>query len=267
MKISRKFTARVAEWLISRVANKRMPDFVVGADNPSGAYLNRWYLTPWTRTRDRLRDRVKAEPTLANKIMARLIGLLPNLYLYQFLHDDDDRALHDHPSWAVSYILRGAYIEHTIAAGGIHHRTAYRTAYRTGSLRFLGTRFAHRIDLHRQRERFTNDADNAFFKRWESRRSWPGVRLMHPIVTGGQKKCWCLTCWPMTVLDPASMRMALCPTCGNKRCPKANFHEHACTGSNEVGQPGSSWEHVKPWGPESGNPTPKGPSAQRDDGD
>ena len=27
--------------------------------------------------------------------------------------------------------------------------------------------------------------------------------------------------------------------CGNKRCPHATDHRHACTGSNEPGQPGS----------------------------
>ena len=34
-------------------------------------------------------------------------------------------------------------------------------------------------------------------------------------------------------------RMILCPTCGNKRCPKASDHRLDCTGSNEPGQPGS----------------------------
>jgi len=38
-----------------------------------------------------------------------------------------------------------------------------------------------------------------------------------------------------------STRMILCPTCGNKRCPKANDHRNACTGSNEPGQPGSAY--------------------------
>ncbi len=33
--------------------------------------------------------------------------------------------------------------------------------------------------------------------------------------------------------------MVLCPTCGNKRCPHATDHRHACTGSNEPGQVGS----------------------------
>lgn len=33
---------------------------------------------------------------------------------------------------------------------------------------------------------------------------------------------------------------APCP-CGNKRCPRSNHHDNACTGSNESGQPGSAW--------------------------
>jgi hypothetical protein len=39
--------------------------------------------------------------------------------------------------------------------------------------------------------------------------------------------------------------MILCPECGNKRCPKASYHDHACSGSNDSGQPGSvygGWE-------------------------
>ncbi|PNE59785.1 hypothetical protein A8H39_01160 [Paraburkholderia fungorum] len=55
--------------------------------------------------------------------------------------------------------------------------------------------------------------------------------------------CSCETCRPVTLKD---MRMVLCPTCGNKRCPHATDHRNACTGSNEAGQKGSSWEHVRP---------------------
>lgn len=44
------------------------------------------------------------------------------------------------------------------------------------------------------------------------------------------------------------MRLALCPTCGNKRCPRAHNHALACTNSNDPGQPGSSWAHVRPVG-------------------
>lgn len=60
-----------------------------------------------------------------------------------------------------------------------------------------------------------------------------------------EPRCGCETCRPIT---PSDMRMVLCPDCGNKRCPKATHHHNACTNSNAPGQPGSSWEHVKPHG-------------------
>ena len=56
--------------------------------------------------------------------------------------------------------------------------------------------------------------------------------------TGAQAACWCETCRPVRMWDN---RMVLCPTCGNKRCPRGNDHRHDCTGSNEPGQPGSSY--------------------------
>ena len=37
----------------------------------------------------------------------------------------------------------------------------------------------------------------------------------------------------------SSSMMILCPTCGNKRCPKASDCSLECTNSNETGQPGS----------------------------
>lgn len=36
--------------------------------------------------------------------------------------------------------------------------------------------------------------------------------------------------------NPNYTFMRLCPRCGNKRCPKADWHIYACTGSNESGQ-------------------------------
>jgi hypothetical protein len=51
-------------------------------------------------------------------------------------------------------------------------------------------------------------------------------------------QCWCHSCRP---LGPSRMEMILCPDCGNKRCPKANDHRNACTGSNDPGQPGSAY--------------------------
>ncbi|MFI4117232.1 hypothetical protein VAJ56_20670 [Klebsiella pneumoniae] len=50
-------------------------------------------------------------------------------------------------------------------------------------------------------------------------------------------ECWCRTCRPVVLND---MRFVVCPDCGNKRCPRANDHRNACTGSNEPGQEGSA---------------------------
>ncbi|WP_426750468.1 hypothetical protein [Enterobacter cloacae complex sp. 418I7] len=51
-------------------------------------------------------------------------------------------------------------------------------------------------------------------------------------------KCWCRTCRPVTFADS---HFVVCPECGNKRCPHANDHRNACTGSNEPGQEGSAY--------------------------
>lgn len=57
-----------------------------------GVYLKRWYVIPRNR-----------------KL---------NIYIHQFLWDDDDRALHDHPWWFVTLILKGGYIEETRSRDG-----------------------------------------------------------------------------------------------------------------------------------------------------
>jgi hypothetical protein len=104
----------IAKWL-ARLERRRAPDFKVGgAENP---YLLRWWLIP------------------RNPIL--------NIYLHKFLRDDDDRALHDHPWPWCSILLSGSYIEHTIAAGGIHRRHE-RSA---PSIKFASPWRAHRIEL------------------------------------------------------------------------------------------------------------------------
>lgn len=45
---------------------------------------------------------------------------------------------------------------------------------------------------------------------------------------GAQKGCNCATCRPHSV----EMRMILCETCGDKRCPHAADHRNACTGAH-----------------------------------
>src|SRR5262249_32779516 len=66
-----------------------------------------------------------------------------NIYLHQFIRSDDDRALHDHPWWNVSFLINGTYVEHTIPAGGVN----VRTQYRAGDLKFRRAKAAHRVEL------------------------------------------------------------------------------------------------------------------------
>jgi hypothetical protein len=99
-----------------RVAVRRSPDVVIGG--LEAPYLLRWWVIPRNR--------------------------LFNIYLHRFLRSDDDRALHDHPWLNCSILLRGAYTEHTIAAGGINRRTLRRA----GDVKLRGPKAAHRIELH-----------------------------------------------------------------------------------------------------------------------
>ncbi len=123
--------------LIARVT-RRPPDFVIGgAERP---YLRRWWLTPWRR----FTERAKHDSRRWIRVLGKVSELLPNAYLHQFLRSDDDRALHDHPWANVSILLRGSYIEHTISAGGIHHRNELSTG--DWRIRLTG-RLAHRVEL------------------------------------------------------------------------------------------------------------------------
>jgi hypothetical protein len=98
------------KWLRTWLSGK--PHFIVGgADDP---YLYRWYVLP--------RNRVF------------------NVYLHKFLRDDDDRALHDHPWWFVSLIVKGGYREIT------NDGTEFRFA---GSWGFRPATHRHRVSLYR----------------------------------------------------------------------------------------------------------------------
>lgn len=79
-------------------------------------------------------------------------------------------------------------------------------------------------------------AKNAAWLAWQAR----AAMLKAEPVTAATvpEKCWCRTCRPVDITD---MRFVMCPDCGNKRCPKANDHRNACSGSNEPGQAGSAY--------------------------
>ena len=127
-----KLFTRFADWLILR-ALKRQPDFIIGGrDNP---YMLRWWITPWSGIARTIPDESKTW-------WQWLVSRMPGVYLHMIVRSDDDRALHDHPWCNLSILLRGAYIEHTIDAGGINRRCVREQ----GSVVFRMARKAHRLE-------------------------------------------------------------------------------------------------------------------------
>lgn len=107
---------------------ERVPDEIIGhnarwrATRPDGApvtrpFLLRWYVHPKNH--------------------------VTNTYLHQFIRDDEDRALHDHPWFNLSILLGGQYIEHTVSDGGVHERRIYRA----GAIKLRSPWSAHRVEL------------------------------------------------------------------------------------------------------------------------
>lgn len=72
---------------------------------------------------------------------------------------------------------------------------------------------------------------------------WLHSELLRHLQAPTATACGCVAC--LGPLASAS-RMVLCPTCGNKRCPRANAHWNACSGSNEPGQAGSTYPAAAP---------------------
>jgi len=91
----------------------REPDFVIGS--PEAPYMHRWFVIPRNRWF--------------------------NIYLHKIVRSDDDRALHDHPWWNVSIILRGGYFEHV--PGAVRKR-------RAGSVVVRGALTAHRLEVDKR---------------------------------------------------------------------------------------------------------------------
>jgi len=104
----------------------RPPDFVIGG--AARPYIQRWWLIPRNRWF--------------------------NIYLHRIMRDDDDRALHDHPWWNVSILLRGAYVEvrpDFKAAKTPYTRIAdlpvTRKRHGVGSVVFRRATTSHRLEL------------------------------------------------------------------------------------------------------------------------
>lgn len=127
-----------ARWLERKFSTRThfAPDLVL--HNAEAVYLCRWCIIP------------------RNPIL--------NIYLHQFQGDDDDRALHDHPWWSLSLMLRGVLFEETIRAGGVHRWRVITT----GQLRFRFARFAHRLKIEEDPREFpmTLFITGPRFRRW-----------------------------------------------------------------------------------------------------
>ena len=112
----------------------KAPDFIVG--DPKNPYLLRWWILPRNR--------------------------FFNIYLHKFLRDDDARALHDHPYFSISIILKGCYFEQLFA-----YPQAVKKTY--SMLKFF--RFKKRV------------AGQVIFRR---------ASTAHKIILKNKKPCWSL---------------------------------------------------------------------------
>ena len=78
----------------------------------NGQYLHRWYIIPKNR--------------------------FFNIYLHEFHRSDDDRALHDHPWFSLSFLLKGEIREHQYA--NVRYVPRFWPIFRSA-------KFAHRIEI------------------------------------------------------------------------------------------------------------------------
>lgn len=116
------------------------PHFIIGGEhNP---YLLRWFVIP------------------RNSFL--------NIYLHKFKRSDDDRALHDHPWWFASLILKGEYLEHR-DDGTTRHRKA-------GSLALRRPNTLHRVELLQEVRDFGHFTMNREAPTWTLIITGPKIR-------------------------------------------------------------------------------------------
>lgn len=107
---------QLVQWLL-RLLSGRPHFYIGGTERP---YLLRWYLIPRNR---------------------RL-----NIYLHKFCRDDDDRALHDHPWWFMSMMLRGEDREYSRNPTNEQDAWGYEVR-RAGSIAIRRATHRHRVEL------------------------------------------------------------------------------------------------------------------------
>jgi len=132
-----------------RVMASRSPDFEVGP--PGDRYMLRWHLCSWSNYE---------KGSVPKNRWEAFVRALPAVYVHRFLHDDDDRALHDHPFGSVSIPLKTGYWEVLFVPlsetriSQLREQAVFRPTYKTfrkeGSVTIRRAATAHRIVLKRE---------------------------------------------------------------------------------------------------------------------
>lgn len=143
MRLLGEIVFRLRKWAVGWLT--LTPHFLIG--DPQRPYVRRWYVLP-------------RNPLL-------------NVYLHQFLRDDDDRALHDHPWPSVSLLLKGSYVEQRFLAdfidgysGGRTMEETFKRTYRRGSVIFRRSTHTHRIELPDGRPAWTLFITGPVVREW-----------------------------------------------------------------------------------------------------
>lgn len=139
----------------------RPADFIIMQSGKP--YMHRWWVIP------------------RNKIF--------NIYLHKIVQSDDDRALHDHPWWNVSILLKGGYYEHT------PHRVYWRTA---GGIYFRKATASHRLELDTRHCRLFHGGANATEDQALACEEYDILPCWSLFITGSKIREWgfhCKTGW------------------------------------------------------------------------
>jgi len=120
---------KILKWILHPIY--REPDFIVG--KPEDPYLLRWFI--WKKSWFKYFK----------------------IYLHKFCKSDWDRALHDHPSKSISFLIKGEYRE--ITPNGIKYWCA-------PSIIFRDEKTPHRIELIDDKPAWTIFIFGKHLKEW-----------------------------------------------------------------------------------------------------
>jgi hypothetical protein len=120
-------SSRLMGWAVAK--SSREPNFCVGPKNDP--YMKRWRVLP------------------KNPFM--------NIYIHQFMHDDDDRALHDHPWASLSMLLGPHPLSEIYIVPEVYKKMqdlgyvpdTFQRELEVGSWNYRRPKFAHRIVIYK----------------------------------------------------------------------------------------------------------------------